>query len=218
MKNTLVLDMLVNGQINELKDLLTDEIYQDSLKKTYGAKERYAAMKRYFKYVDKFRPACSYPCEGVELNDMTYNCFLDGYSLALTTESIGTIKPYNTEEYGPYFKVDSIVNFNSFPEVCRVDLNKVLAEAKSKGYKFKKSETTSDFRFMLRFKDGKYKMSLLDRAFGIVNDGDISEVYYKNNISPLLIKTSIGIALILPMRSDNDGGYEKIFADEMIVQ
>ena len=89
MKNTVVLEMLKEGRIDELKSLLTDEIYHDSLKKNVGAKERYAAMKRYFKYVDKPNPCCHYPCDNVKVNGEIYNGFMDGYSFVITKEPLG---------------------------------------------------------------------------------------------------------------------------------
>ncbi len=220
MKNTVMLEMLKDGRIDELKSLLADEIYQDSLKKNVGAKERYAAMKRYFKYVDKPNPCCHYPCDNVKVNGEVYNGFMDGYSFVITKEPVGEMNTYNEEEYGPYFKLDGFVNYTNYTEVDRVDLNKVLAEAKSKGYKFKKAETTHDFRYMLRYKDGGYKMSLLDRAFSIVNDGSVAKVYYKDRLGMLMIETSIGIAGILPVNLEkiDASQREKIFADKMIIQ
>ena len=78
----------------------------------------------------------------------------------------------------------------------------------------------SDFRYMLRYKDGGYKMSLLDRTFSIVNDGNVAKVYYKDRLNVLMIETGIGIAGILPMNLEkfNDSRCENIFADEMVVQ
>ena len=56
MDNTKILEMLNNGQIEELKEKISDEIFQEELKKSSGAdaKKRYTAMKRYFKYVGGF--------------------------------------------------------------------------------------------------------------------------------------------------------------------
>ena len=53
MNNTKILEMLNNGQIEELKEKIQDEIFQNELKKSDGtnAKKRHTAMKRYFKYV-----------------------------------------------------------------------------------------------------------------------------------------------------------------------
>ena len=50
MKNDKILKMIENGQIDELKKELRDEIFQDEIKKQPSMKERYSAMKRYFKY------------------------------------------------------------------------------------------------------------------------------------------------------------------------
>ena len=46
MQNTKVLEMINNGQIEELKALLQDEIFTDSLKGNGNAKKRYSAMKK----------------------------------------------------------------------------------------------------------------------------------------------------------------------------
>ena len=63
-------------------------------------------------------------------------------------------------------------------------------------------------------------MSLLDRTFSIVNDGNVAKVYYKDRLSMLMIETSIGIAGILPMNLEKGDASqcEKIFADEMVIQ
>ena len=47
-------------------------------------------------------------------------------------------------------------------------------------------------------KEGYFKVGLLDKAFSIINDGEKAEVYYTGAKSLLFIKTSIGIAGILP--------------------
>lgn len=47
MKNTKILEMINNGEIEELKQILSSEIYADSLKGNRTTKKRYAAMKRY---------------------------------------------------------------------------------------------------------------------------------------------------------------------------
>lgn len=45
MQNSKILEMLDKGQTEELKSLLQDEIYANSLKSNPSAKKRYAAMK-----------------------------------------------------------------------------------------------------------------------------------------------------------------------------
>ena len=83
------------------------------------------------------------------------------------------------------------------------DVNTILAEAKAKGYKYKKSEIgrCQDFQYAFKYKEGYFKVGLLDQAFSIINDGEKAEVYYTGAKGLLFIKTSIGIAGILPFNA-----------------
>lgn len=203
MKNTKVLEMLNNGQIEELKALLQDEIFTESLKGNGNAKKRYAAMKRYFKYADKnnHNEALKKPCKEVVMPDGTYNSFVDGYTLVLTTEGIGEIEAYDTTK-GTYFDVRKMINYPSEYEM--VDVNKILAEAKSKNYAFKKSEIGQgmDFQYCFKYKEGYFKVGLLDQAYSIIDDGEKAEVYYNGAKGLLFIKTSLGVCGILPFNAD----------------
>lgn len=204
MKNTKVLEMINNGQIEELKELLRDEIFADSLKGTGNAKKRYSAMKRYFKHSDSTNKALNLPCKDIEVLGSTYNSFLNGYTFALTTESIGEMESYDNTN-GSYFKVASMLNLSDAKSVDNFDVNAILAEAKTKGYKYKKSEVGQhqDFQYCFRYKEGYFKVGLLDQAFSIIDDGKEAEVYYNGAKGLLFIKTSIGIAGILPFNMEN---------------
>ena len=199
MQNTKVLEMINNGQIEELKALLQDEIFTDSLKGNGNAKKRYSAMKRYFKYSDNTNKALKLPCKDIEVSGNTYNSFVDGYTLVLTTESIGEMESYDNTS-GSYFKVASMLNLSDAKSVDTFDVNTILAEAKAKGYKYKKSEIgqRQDFQYCFKYKEGYFKVGLLDQAFSIIDDGKEAEVYYMGAKGLLFIKTSIGIAGILP--------------------
>lgn len=199
MQNTKILEMINNGQIEELKALLQDEIFTDSLKENRNAKKRYSAMKRYFKYSDNTNNALNLPCKDVEISGNTYNSFVDGYTIVLTTESIGEMESYDNTN-GSYFKVASMLNLSDAKSIDNFDVNTILAEAKSKGYKYKKSEIgqCAEFQYCFKYKEGYFKVGLLDQAFSIINDGKESEVYYMGAKGLLFIKTSIGIAGILP--------------------
>ena len=199
MKNTVILEMINNGEIEELKNLLQDEIYNDSLKGNGTAKKRYAAMKRYFKYPTQNNPALQKPCKDVTVNGEKYNSFIDGCTLVLTTESIGEMESYDKTS-GSYFKVASMLNLSDAKSVDNFDVNTIIAEAKAKGYKYKKSEIgqCQDFQYCFKYKEGYFKVGLLDQAFSIIDDGKEAEVYYNGAKGLLFIKTSIGIAGILP--------------------
>lgn len=205
MKNTIVLGMINNGEIEQLKALLTEEIYKDSLKGKGNAKNRYAAMKRFFKYPLDNREAFTKPCKSVDVDGKSYNSFLDGYCFALTMESIDTLETFD-KAYKTYFDVERIVKACEKGNMEEIDFSVVLASGKSKGYKFKKSEIAigNDFQYLLKYKDAYYKFGLFDRAFSVINDGEKAEVYYTGSKGILLIKTSIGIAGICAMNCNED--------------
>ena len=202
MQNTKVLEMINNGQIEELKALLRDEIFADSLKGNGNAKKRYSAMKRYFKHSDSTSKALNLPCKDIEVLGNTYTSFVNGYTIVLTTESIGEIESYDNTN-GSYFKVASMLNLSDAKSVDIFDVSTILAEAKTKGYKYKKSEVGQhqDFQYCFKYKEGYFKVGLLDQAFSIIDDGKEAEVYYNGEKGLLFIKTSIGIAGILPFNA-----------------
>lgn len=88
MQSIKVLEMLEAGRIEELKALLQDEIYQESLKNRPNAKKRYTAMKKYFGYVNQSREVLQKPCE-IVFEDKQYTCFTNSWSLVMTTEDTG---------------------------------------------------------------------------------------------------------------------------------
>ena len=80
MQNTKVLEMINNGQIEELKALLQDEIFTDSLKGNGNAKKRYSAMKKYFTYTkSNGNKALEKPCV-IDFEGQKHTSFINGYS------------------------------------------------------------------------------------------------------------------------------------------
>lgn len=204
MKNTAVLEMINNGEIEQLKALLMDEIYADSLKNNGNAKTRYAAMKRYFKFNNDMRNAFNYPCKDIAIDGKLYNSFVDGYCFVLTTESVDTLETWDKSK-GDYMDISKVINFSNVQSVEEIDFNSVLAEAKTKGYKYKKSEIDNkDFQYAFKYKDAYYKIGLLDKAFSIINDDRPAETHYTGRLGILYIKTSIGIAGVLPFKPMED--------------
>lgn len=194
MKNEKILEMMSNGKIEELKRMLQEEIYSNSLNSSKGEKQRYQAMKRYFKFVDSYKSeSMQKPCKVNE-----YYSFLDGFSAVLTNENIGEIEEYDNSK-NDYFKVDSLLKVEGKTE--KINLNQVLADAKAKGYKFKKDEVANsqDFKYVFKYKDGYYKIGILDQAYSIINDGELAEVTYQKELAPLLIETTIGKCIVLPV-------------------
>lgn len=207
MKSQHILEMLNEGKIEDLKALLSEEIYKSELQDK-GKKARYSAMKRYYRLTDKNgREMLKKPCKDIEYKGKLYNCFIDGYCFTVTTESIGNMETYDNAN-NDYFSVGRLISFNGDME--KLNLNKILATAKSKGYKYKKSEVnTINAVYYLKYKGSYYKIGLLDKAYSIINDGEEAEVYYSGysgGKSVLIIKNNIGIAGICPIIIKGDIG------------
>lgn len=202
MKSQHILEMLNEGKIEDLKALLSEEIYKSELQDK-GGKARYSAMKRYYRLADKNgREMLKKPCKDIEYKGKLYNCFIDGYCFTVTTESIGNMKTYDNTN-NDYYNINKLISFNGDME--KLNLNKILAIAKSKGYKYKKSEVdTINAVYYLKYKGSYYKIGLLDKAYSIINDGEEAEVYYSEERNVLIIKNNIGIAGICPIKLKKD--------------
>lgn len=197
MKAQYILEMLNDGKIEELKALLSDEIYKSEIQNN-SEKNRYSAMKRFFRFADKNeREVFKKPCKNIEYNGELYNCFMDNYCFVITPESIGVIADYDNSNKD-YFNVAKFISFNGDME--KLDLNAVLANAKAKGYKFKKCELSDRALYLFKYKETYYKIALLDKAFSIINDGEEAEVYYSGKNNVLIIQNNIGVAGICPIK------------------
>lgn len=200
MKNIKILEMINNRQIEDLKSLIQEEIYTKSLTEVPGAKNRYKAMQKYFKlYNNNSREFCTKPAQ-VTYNGKLYTAFVNGYSIVLTTESAGNMELYKKHDY---FDVESYINNNLYGDGKELNLNKIFAGAKSKGYKLLKKEFTEG-KYFLHYENNYYKLALIDTAYSIINNGEKVIIYHSNrNVAkPIIIKNNIGIVLICPINSD----------------
>lgn len=199
MKNTKMLEMLESGKIEELKKLLREEIYKDSLVNKTDEKKRYTAMLKYFTYVDSARASLQKPYQ-VEYNNIWYTSFCNSYSLVLTSEVPGPLDMFDSINDGTYPDVARLINCDGDEE--ELDLTKVFAMAKSKGYKLKKSEVNSN-RYLMCYKGTYYRIGLLDITYSIINDGNKVISYRSDKPNrPLTIVNDIGYAVIMPVRID----------------
>ena len=202
MQNTKILEMLNDGRIEELKTMIQEEIFTDILKSKPGAKQRYAAMKKYFSYVKNNNKALEKPCV-IDFNGEEYTSFVNGYSIALTKESSGEMELFG--DSGNYLNVGKMVVFDG--EEKEIDFNTIIAEAKSKGYKLKKSEVEQgdDFKYIFHYDNAYFKVGLLDSTYSIINDGKKAIVWHPGNRkehSPIIIKNDIGLCVVLPFNYD----------------
>ena len=192
-----VLDMLDSNHVEELRKLLQEEIYEDSLKSNPSAKKRYTAMKKYFCY-HKSERKCLMKPHPVEFEGKNYISFTNSWSLVLTTESCGDIEMFD-ENDGTYPDVTRLLRFDGIKK--KIDFTKVIAEAKSKGYKMTKTEVGPKFKYLMLYDGAYYKIGLLDASLSMIDDGEIAMTYHPDGERmPLTIQTSIGICVIMPVK------------------
>ena len=194
-----VLEMLDMNRIEDLRKELEDELYLEALKSKPGAKKRYSAMKKYFNYHTSSRDCLQKPCR-IEFEGKDYISFTNSWSLVLTTEDCGEIELFN-EEFGKYPDVTRLVRFDGIKK--KIDFDKVIAEAKSKGYRLSKKEVESTFKYLMLYDGTYYKIGLIDASFGILDDGEIAMTYHPyGERMPLTIQNSLGICMIMPVKYD----------------
>lgn len=193
--------MINNGQIEELKAKLQDDIYQESLKFKPNEKKRYIAMKKYFSYVNQTRECLQKPCE-VEFEGKRYISFTNSWSLVLTTEDCGDIEMFD-ESRGKYPDVCRLIRFDGIKK--KIDFNKVIAEAKSKGYRLNKSEVNHTFKYLMLYDGTYYKIGLIDASYKIIDDGEVAMTYHPDGERmPLTIQTDIGICMVMPVKFEGE--------------
>ena len=199
MKSSIVLEMLNRNMIDELKEALRDEIFTESLKTQPNVKKRYAAMKKYLSYIESAREILKKPCE-VEIEGDKYISFCNGYSLALTRETCGEIPL--CDEPDRYPKVANLVKYDG--KEGKLDFGRVIAEAKSKGYKLTKSAIHNN-NFLMSYGGAYFRISLIDITYSIINDGKEAIVYHVEGARrPITITTDIGVCVVMPVHIDGE--------------
>lgn len=206
MRSVEALRLLNTGKIEELRDILEDEVYKESLNSNPNAKKRYAAMKKYFGYVNQTREVLRKPCD-IEFEGESYNCFTNSWSLVLTTEDTGEIELFDREK-GNYPDISRLIRFDGLKK--KIDFNKVIAEAKSKGYRLNKGEVNHNFKYLMLYDGTYYKVGLVDITYGIINNGEAAMTYHPDGVRmPLTIKNDIGLCIIMPVRFDTEPDDDK---------
>lgn len=202
MKSSKVLEMLNKNRIEELKAELQDEIFKESLKGKPDAKKRYAAMKRYLSYTTSAREVLKKACE-VEIDGNKYTAFCNSYSLALTTETAGELPL--CDETDNYPDISRLVSYNGTEGT--IDINEVIALAKSKGYKLTKNAMYSN-DYLLHYRGAYFRIALLDLTYSIVNDGKDAIVYHvEGSRRSMTITTDIGVAVVMPVFIEDASDY-----------
>lgn len=116
----------------------------------------------------------------------------------MTTEPTGEIELFDTST-GNYLDIGRLVRFDGIKK--KIDFNKVIAEAKSKGYKLTKSEVDYHFQYVMLYDGTYYKLGLIDITYAIIDDGNVAMTYHPyGERMPLTIQTGIGFCMIMPVK------------------
>ena len=203
-----ILQYITNNEIELLKKLLTEEIYNKSL--SADKRTRYKALQKYYKYKAKFkRPVCEAPSK-IMFRGEEYLALTDGITAVLTTENYPEVELYD----GKFFDIELLFNGFDSGKKFTTDINDVISQAKSSGYKYNKAGL-EDGKFVCQFENAFINITYLEKAFSLINDGKPAEVTYCKEFSPICIKTSIGYAVILPMRNVDTENRVVIAAEEI---
>ena len=190
--------MLNQNRIEELKAELQDEIFTESLKNKPDAKKRYAAMKKYLSYTDTVREILKKPCE-IDIDGVKHYSFCNSYSLALTREECGEI--VLCDEPDRYPPVLNLLKYDG--SEGKIDFGKVMAEAKSKGYKLKKSEIMNN-KYLMHYDGAYFRIALIDITYSIINDGKKAIVYHvEGSRRPITAITDIGVCVVMPVHLED---------------
>lgn len=121
----------------------------------------------------------------------------------------------STIQTGGIPDVARLINIEGEPR--KLDINKIIAEAKSQGYKLRKYEFFSN-HCLMHYDGSYYRIPLIDSAYSIIADDGECDVYHGGSYrSPIIIKNNIGLAMILPINRyseyDEDVDKEKIIIE-----
>jgi len=157
-------------------------------------------MKKYFKYHSPVRECLQKPC-WITFDGKEYISFTNSWSLIFTTEECGEIEMFEDKERYP--DVSRLMHTSG--EERMIDIHKVIAEAKSIGYKLTKSEVTFNYKYLMLYDGTYFKIGLLDSSYAIIDDGKPAVAYHESGSRrPLTIKNDIGYCMLMPVKYDGD--------------
>jgi hypothetical protein len=97
-------------------------------------------------------------------------------------------------------------------EEGKIDFNKVLAEAKSKGYKYTKNAIHSN-EYLMCYKGAYFRLALVDVTYGILDEGKEVDVLFNGKLRPITILNDLGKAIVLPIRADGEYEHAKVIVE-----
>ena len=162
-------------------------------------KTRFNAMKRYYRYdYGKWKA----PYENVMVCGKKRNVFFDTRSFTVTKEALNGIEPTKQK----FMSLDRYLDTSNSDCVFTYDMSDLIQRRKENGYRYKISDVKEPKpQNFIECKGKYYNLPLIDKAFSIIDDGELATIYHYDKLNaPLLIETSIGVSAICPIRLNKE--------------
>lgn len=135
-----------------------------------------------------------------ELTDFPIAYAFNERQLEEALEKLGATK----EECCTYLNMGDVTRLvHRAGDLEKVDFNKVLAEAKSKGYKYSKNSIHNN-DYLMKYNNGYFRIGLVDITYGVIDEGGKIDVYFNGKNRPITIENDLGIGIVLPIRTDGE--------------
>jgi len=188
-----------------------------------GKITRLKAMERFLKFPKTFdNKYMNYPCQ-ITIEGIKYYGFTDGYSIAITTEDIGTLELYDADKYNgvPYPNLAVYLEDSKYTKVENFQINSIITEAKKQGFKLTK-HCNRKKPFLLKFAGAFYDIALIYKAYSIIDTGKsvIAKYDTERAFSPIILSNAIGKCFMLPIgvKEENEinYGHTIIYYDDIL--
>lgn len=185
-----VLELVSNNKIEELKKLAKLEIKEQVIKEKCGSKElkRFKAVQRYIKNAEKSLVG---EFKGT-WEEQGKQCFSDGYTAFILKNKIEGL-PKNEKQNLDLHTVLKDVNANN---EINVDINAIRAAFKIHKAKYGRKYPTCRYDLGI----SQYNAEYILNCYDILGGNIVFKQSQTNELSPAVLESENGIAILLPMR------------------
>lgn len=176
---------------------------KENTKKTKSSSEikRYNAMKKLAKYIsNKILYESSKHIYKEVYNNTNYNVLMTDCSIVYTKDDIRDIQIFDTEGnindicYSDKW-IKYCLGFEKNAKIIKIDINKLIIEAKKNGFKSKNDE------FFCKIDKNYFRINLIEQNYNVIKDDKEAELYYADKpLKPVIIKTDIGGCILMPIK------------------
>lgn len=190
-----VLELVSNNNVDEIIKLAKLEIKEQVIKEKGGNKElkRFKAVQRYIKNIEK---RCVAGFNGTR-EEQDKQCFSDGYTAFILNNKIEGL-PKNEKQNLDLHTVLKDVDANN---EINVDINDIKSAFKIHKAKYGRKHPTCRYNLGISQYNAEYVLNCYD----ILGGNIIFKQSQTNELSPAILESENGIAILLPIRKNIKG-------------